>query len=150
MEDEISQNSQDVSNSQEIQKDNENLDDLVRANTERNISVTPTRPVATKFALPQNVTIHRPTKRGSSVVEAQVSKHLKQASDALTNLTTRPQTKTFQDAPALYGHLPNKIDNLVFKAELNENDFSNSEIQRVSTTIISSSNYVSSTPSSSP
>lgn len=89
MEDAISQTSHDVSNSQEIQEDNANLDDLVRANTERNISVTPKRPVSTTFALPQNVTIPRPTKRGSSAVEAQVSKHLKQASDALTSLTTR-------------------------------------------------------------
>jgi hypothetical protein len=100
--------------------------------------LTPSKPEDTNFALPQRTVGN---KRKIGLIEANVSKHLKQASDALTTLTNKSQSQKLQDQPALYGQLlatklrrlkprnkiilQNKIDNLVFEAELSEIDSAN-------------------------
>lgn len=76
--------------------------------------------------------------RSISPDEANINKHLKQASDALKTFAAKSQSQTLHDAPALYGNLlatklrqmkprtqiilQNKIDNLVFEAQLSELD----------------------------
>lgn len=109
-------------------------------------------------------------------MEANVTKHLKQASAALEALSrSRAQSnqQQLEDAPALYGQLlaeklrrlpkrnrivlQNKIDNLVFEAELEvvddlasgRPDSSNENISFVQTPLTSpSENYISSAVSS--
>jgi hypothetical protein len=100
--------------------------------------MTPSKPEDTNFALPQRTVGN---KRKIGLIEANVSKHLKQTSDALKTLTNKSQSQKLQDQPALYGQLlatklrrlkprskiilQNKIDNLVFEAELSEIDSAN-------------------------
>ena len=153
-------------NDQELEEQG-NEPNLVRE-TRQDINKNPERGY-TSFVLPQSAPGNK-RKVGPNPVEANLAKHLKQASDALTTLTTKSQTKTLQDAPALYGQLlaaklrslsqrtqlilQNKIDNLVFEAELNEIDSSGATGGRsVTTNVISpepnpsaSSSHSSSSP----
>lgn len=98
-------------------------------------------------------------KLSGDFIETDVRKHLKKASDALATLNTSTKSQ-IQDAPALYGQLlvaklrklshrsqivlQNKIDNLIFEAELNEVDNSYTAVTRSVTNI--SSNYFSTVP----
>jgi hypothetical protein len=56
--------------------------------------MTPSKPEDTNFALPQRTVGN---KRKIGLIEANVSKHLKQASDALTTLTNKSQSQKLQD-----------------------------------------------------
>lgn len=93
------------------------------------------------FSVPQTPTMKRKQKSHQSVDSQLVSKHLKQASDVLQSLVTKPnlqQNQKVEDGPALYGQLlaeklrqlsprnrllvEHKIDNLVFEAQLQQFD----------------------------
>lgn len=128
LEDETSQGEQEAFHDQE-EVGQENEPNLIRGITEDKCL----KPENTHFASPVNKRKLRPNQ-----AELSVKDHLKQATHALSTLTSKRQSQTLQDRPALYGQLlatklrrlsrrtqvilQHKIDNLVFEAELSELD----------------------------